>query len=66
MNFTVEDGKLAVVEPETRRQGVTTDIKRYAQLGMNVTGYNFYPAKQASDYEQEVFDKRIADRWRRT
>jgi len=27
-------------------------------LGMNVAGNEFYPVKQPSDYEQQVFDKR--------
>ncbi|WP_066294159.1 extracellular solute-binding protein [Arthrobacter sp. B6] len=60
VNFTVEDGKAATIKPETPEgKVVNTDIKSYAQLGTNVTGNNFYPVKQASDYEQEVFDKRI-------
>jgi len=59
VNFTVQDGKAAPVKPETdASKAVSTDIKSYAQLGTNVTGNQFYPAKQASDYEQQVFDKR--------
>ena len=60
VNFTVEDGKAAAIKPETAEgKAVATDIKSYAQLGTNVTGNNFYPVKQASDYEQKVFDKRV-------
>ena len=59
VNFTVEDGKAATIKPETPEgKAVSTDIKSYAQLGMNVAGNNFYPVKQATDYEQQVFDKR--------
>lgn len=60
VNFTVEDGKAATIKPETPEgKAVSTDIKSYAQLGTNVTGNNFYPVKQASEYEQKVFDKRV-------
>lgn len=60
VNFTLEDGKAATIKPETPEgKVVNTDIKSYAQLGTNVTGNNFYPVKQASEYEQEVFDRRI-------
>jgi putative aldouronate transport system substrate-binding protein len=60
VNFTVEDGKAAAIKPETPEgKAVATDIKSYAQLGTNVTGNNFYPVKQASDYEQKVYDKRV-------
>ena len=60
VNFAVEDGKAATIKPETPEgKVVNTDIKSYAQLGTNVTGNNFYPVKQASDYEQKVYDKRI-------
>jgi putative aldouronate transport system substrate-binding protein len=60
VNFAVEDGKAATIKPETPEgKAVATDIKSYAQLGTNVTGNNFYPVKQASDYEQAVFDKRV-------
>jgi putative aldouronate transport system substrate-binding protein len=60
VNFTVADGKAATIKPETAEgKAVSTDIKSYAQLGMNVAGNNFYPVKQASDYEQKVFDKRV-------
>jgi len=59
VNFKVEDGKAATIKPETPEgKAVTTDIKSYAQLGMNVAGNTFYPVKQPSDYEQQVFDKR--------
>ena len=59
VNFTVEDGKAATIKPETEDgKAVTTDIKSYAQLGMNVAGNTFYPVKQPSEYEQQVFDKR--------
>lgn len=59
VNFTLEDGKAATIKPETEEaKAVNTDIKSYAQLGMNVAGNTFHPVKQASDYEQQVFDKR--------
>ena len=59
VNFTLEDGKAATIKPETPEgKAVNTDIKSFAQLGMNVTGNNFYPVKQPTDYEQQVFDKR--------
>jgi putative aldouronate transport system substrate-binding protein len=59
VNFTVEDGKAASIKPETEEsKAVSTDIKSYAQLGMNVGGNTFYPVKQPTDYEQQVFDKR--------
>lgn len=60
VNFTVEDGAAAPIKPETPEgKAVATDIKSYAQLGMNVAGNSFYPVKQASEYEQQVFDKRV-------
>ncbi|MFF2344927.1 ABC transporter substrate-binding protein [Pseudarthrobacter sp. NPDC058119] len=53
------NGKAATIKPETPEgKAVSTDIKSYAQLGMNVAGNQFYPVKQATDYEQQVFDKR--------
>ena len=59
VNFTVEDGKAASIKPETEEsKAVSTDIKSYAQLGMNVGGNTFYPVKQPTEYEQQVFDKR--------
>jgi putative aldouronate transport system substrate-binding protein len=59
VNFTLVDGKAAPVTPETpESKAVSEDIKSYAQLGTNVRSNEFYPVKQASDYEQKVFDKR--------
>ena len=59
VNFTVVDGKAAPVTPETAEsKAVAEDIKSYSQLGTNVRNNEFYPVKQASDYEQKVFDKR--------
>ncbi|MBT2514532.1 extracellular solute-binding protein [Arthrobacter sp. ISL-30] len=60
VNFAVEDGKAATIKPETPEgKVVNTDIKSYAQLGTNVTGNNFYPVKQPSEYEQKVYDDRL-------
>lgn len=59
VNFTLENGAAAPIKPETPEgKAVATDIKSYAQLGMNVAGNSFYPVKQPSEYEQKVFDKR--------
>lgn len=60
VNFSLEGGAAAPIKPETPEgKAVATDIKSYAQLGMNVAGNSFYPVKQASEYEQQVFDKRV-------
>lgn len=59
VNFKVEDGKAAPIKPETDEgKAVSTDIKSYLQLATNVAGNQFYLNKQATDYEQQVFDKR--------
>lgn len=61
VNFKVVNGSAAPITPETTdSKAVSTDIKSYAQLGTNVTGNQFYPVKQATDYEQQVFDRRTA------
>ncbi|MGK3957498.1 extracellular solute-binding protein [Arthrobacter sp. R4] len=60
VNFTLEDGKAAPIKPETPESKVVTqDIKSYAQLGTSVTGNHFYLAKEATEYEQKVVDRRI-------
>ncbi len=61
VNFSVKDGKAVPVSPETpEAKAVNADVKSgLAQLGMNVAGNQFYQPKQASDYEQKVYDRRI-------
>ncbi|MEE2522220.1 extracellular solute-binding protein [Pseudarthrobacter sp. J75] len=60
VNFQVVDGAAAPITPETPEgKAVNTDVKSYAQLGINVRGNNFYLPKQASEYEQQVYDKRL-------
>ncbi|MHC6231975.1 extracellular solute-binding protein [Arthrobacter sp. MMS24-T111] len=60
VNFKLEDGKAVQIQPETPEgKAVATDIKSYAQLGTSVTGNEFYLPKEATDYEQQVVDKRI-------
>lgn len=60
VNFTL-DGDLTVpVDPPTAKgTEVTEAIKNYSQLGMNVAGVNYYLPKQATAYEQGMFDKRM-------
>lgn len=51
------DGDLAVAvddAPQTLKDAVLS----YSQLGMNVTGFQGYLPKQASEYEQQMYDKR--------
>ncbi|KAA9089634.1 extracellular solute-binding protein [Microbacterium radiodurans] len=53
------DGDLAVPvddAPQTLKDAVLS----YSQLGMNVTGFQGYQPKQASEFEQELYDKRRA------
>jgi putative aldouronate transport system substrate-binding protein len=61
VNFTL-DGDLSVPMTELSPEGaeVAQAVKSYSQLGMNVNGVNYYLPKQASAYEQEMFDKRLA------
>ena len=37
---------------------VAEAIKSYSQLGTNVAGINYYLPKQATEYEQGMYDKR--------
>jgi putative aldouronate transport system substrate-binding protein len=56
-NFTVEDGA-AVFDPA--KQDFTDQVTgAWAQLGMNVAGYNAYPIKQASEYEETLYQLRL-------
>lgn len=59
VNFTL-DGDLTVPIPEMSPEGaeVAQAIKSYSQLGTNVAGVNYYLPKQATEYEQKMFDKR--------
>ncbi|BCW46795.1 extracellular solute-binding protein [Arthrobacter sp. StoSoilB5] len=61
VNFTVQDGKAVTITPETSEgKAVSADVKSgLAQLGMNVAGNQFYTPKQATDYEQKVYDERL-------
>ncbi|WP_415855421.1 extracellular solute-binding protein [Sinomonas sp. G460-2] len=62
VNYTVTDGKAAPVTPATdASKAVTNEVQSgYGQLGTNVIGNQFYPAKQATPYEQSVYDQRMA------
>jgi putative aldouronate transport system substrate-binding protein len=51
------DGDLAVGIDSASQVDKDTSAA-YAQLGTNVTGFKGYLPKQASDYEQEMYDKR--------
>lgn len=51
------DGNLAVGVDDVSQELKDT-IGAYAQLGTNVNGFKGYLPKQASDYEQEMYDKR--------
>lgn len=53
------DGDLAVPVDDAP-QTLKDTVLSYSQLGMNVTGFQGYLPKQASDYEQEMYDKRKA------
>ena len=61
LNFTV-DGDLAVGGRRRTAGADRTPSSAYAQLGMNVNGFQGYLPKQPSEYEQEMYDKRNADR----
>lgn len=57
-NYTVEDGG-AVFDPA--KQDFTDLVTgAWAQLGMNLAGYTAHPIKQATEYEQEFYDYRLA------
>ena len=51
------DGDLAVGIDSASQVDKDTSAA-YAQLGTNVTGFQGYLPKQASEYEQEMYDKR--------
>ena len=51
------EGDLAVAVDDAP-QALKDTVMSYSQLGMNVTGFQGYLPKQASDYEQEMYDKR--------
>ncbi|QKJ20583.1 extracellular solute-binding protein [Microbacterium hominis] len=53
------DGDLAVAVDDAP-QALKDTVMSFAQLGMNVTGFQGYLPKQATDYEQEMYDKRKA------
>ncbi|WP_420112773.1 extracellular solute-binding protein [Pseudactinotalea sp.] len=56
-NFTVEDG-YAVFNPE--RQDFTDQVTgAWAQLGMNVAGYNAYPIQPRTEFLGELGDLRL-------
>ncbi|MET4061932.1 putative aldouronate transport system substrate-binding protein [Arthrobacter sp. UYP6] len=60
VNFTL-DGDLTVPKTELGAEGaeVAQAVKSYSQLGTNVDGIKYYLPKQATAYEQEMFDKRL-------
>lgn len=51
------DGDLAV-GVDAAPQDLKDAVLSFSQLGTNVTGFQGYLPKQASDYEQEMYDKR--------
>jgi putative aldouronate transport system substrate-binding protein len=51
------DGDLAAVDDAP--QDLKDAVLSYSQLGMNVSGFRGYLPKQASDYEQQMYDKRL-------
>jgi len=53
------DGDLAVAVDDAP-QALKDTVSSFAQLGMNVTGFQGYLPKQPTDYEQEMYDKRKA------
>ncbi|MBW4093904.1 MAG: extracellular solute-binding protein [Acidobacteria bacterium] len=60
VNFKLVDGRAATITPPTpESKAVSADIASYSQLGTNVNGNHFYDVKQASDYEQKVYDDRV-------
>jgi putative aldouronate transport system substrate-binding protein len=56
--YTLE-GDLAVAVDDAP-QTLKDTVMSFAQLGMNVTGFQGYLPKQPSEYEQEMYDKRKA------
>ncbi|THV29469.1 extracellular solute-binding protein [Glycomyces paridis] len=56
-NFTVEDG---VAVFDTSKQDFTDQVTgAWAQLGMNVAGYNAYPLQQPTEYDQALYQLRL-------
>ncbi|MFG3340890.1 extracellular solute-binding protein [Glycomyces sp. NPDC048151] len=56
-NYTVEDGGV-VFDPA--KQDFTDQVTgAWAQLGMNVAGYNAHPIKQGSEFEAALFQRRL-------
>lgn len=56
-NFTVEDGA-AVFDPA--KQDFTDQVTgAWAQLGMNLAGYDAYPIKQASEFDEALQQLRL-------
>lgn len=53
------DGELAVPVDDAPQE-LKDAVLSYSQLGTNVAGFQGYLPKQASDYEQEMYDKRKA------
>lgn len=53
------DGDLAVAVDDAPQE-LKDAVLSYSQLGMNVRGFQGYLPKQASAYEQEMYDKRKA------
>jgi putative aldouronate transport system substrate-binding protein len=51
------DGDLAAAITDAP-QTLKDDVMSFAQLGTNVSGFRGYLPKQASDYEQQMYDKR--------
>lgn len=60
-NFTL-DGDLTVpiADPDAEGAQIAEAVKSYAQLGTNVAGIEYYLPKQATEYEQDMFDERKA------
>lgn len=52
------DGDLAVAVDDAP-QDLKDAVLSYSQLGMNVSGFRGYLPKQASEYEQLMYDKRL-------
>lgn len=53
------DGDLAVPVDDAP-QALKDAVLSYSQLGMNVSGFRGYLPKQPSEYEQQMYDKRLA------
>lgn len=56
-NYTVVDGE-AVFDPA--KQDFTDQVTgAWAQLGMNVAGYNAYPIQEETEYDQALYQQRL-------